>query len=105
MTTTYEIPLSPEPQTFSIQLAGTTYKLTTWWCDAAEQGGWIMDVADKQGNPLINGLPLVTGLDLLSQLTYLNIGGSLVVMGDAQPLAPPTFNDLGQEVHLYFLVP
>jgi predicted Zn-dependent protease with MMP-like domain len=102
--TTYEIPLSPSPQTFSILLVGVLYQLTVRYADAPE-GGWMLDIADQAGNDILNGAPLVTGHDLLEQYDYLGIGGSLAVSTDGDPDAIPTFENLGVQSHLYFTTP
>lgn len=103
MSTPFEIPLTPEPQAFSIALAGVTYNLRVTWNDP--QASWILDIADSSGNPLIQGLSLVTGTDLLGQYGYLNIGGQLVVQTDHDPLAAPTADNLGINSHLFFIAP
>ena len=52
MTTTYEVPLTPDPQTFNIILGITEYALTLYW-NPADEGGWILDIADaKSENPV-----------------------------------------------------
>lgn len=102
--TTYEVPLSAEPQTFTISLAGTVYRLRVVYADVAE-GGWIIDISDVSGNPIVAGIPLVTGHDLLEQYAYLGIGGQLVVATDGDPDAVPTFANLGTTSHLYFITP
>jgi len=104
MATTYEIPLSPTPQTFSILLAGISYQLTVRYTDAP-MGGWLLDIADQNGDNILCGAPLVTGHDLLEQYAYLGIDGQLIVQTDADPDAVPTFNNLGVESHLYFVTP
>lgn len=98
----YEIPLTPVAQKFNITLAGKAYTLTFGWNDA-DQGGWVLDIADSSGVPLINGIPLVTGADLLAQYEYIGIGGSLEVQTDFDLTAPPTFENLGLTSHLFFL--
>jgi hypothetical protein len=103
MATIYEIPLSAAPQSFTAQLAGVSYQLTAQWRNAAE-GCWILDIADAAGNPLVQGIPLVTGCDLLAQYRYLGIGGQLRVQTDNDPDAMPTFDNLGNASHLYFVV-
>lgn len=60
----YVIPLTPEPQRFSIVLAGRELLLAVRWMDAPE-GGWLLDMADAEGVPLVSGIPLVAGCDLL----------------------------------------
>ena len=47
----YVIPLTPEPQRFSIVLAGRELLLAVRWMDAPE-GGWLLDMADAEGVPL-----------------------------------------------------
>lgn len=99
---TYEIPLSPEHQRFAITLAGVEYQLRVTYRDAVE-AGWILDINDSSGSPLVCGIPLITGADLLGQLQYLGIGGQLWVATDGDPDAVPTFDNLGTLSHLYFI--
>lgn len=100
--TPYEIPLSPEPQTLSISLAGKTYFLSLAFNRAGSY--WVLDMADEDRVPLLTGVPLVTGLDLLEQYSYLGIGGSLIVQTDFDADAVPTFENLGVTGRLYFVV-
>lgn len=102
MSSTYEIPLSPEPQTFAIDLAGTTYRLRLVYADV-DQGGWVLDISDVSGNSIVAGIPLVTGHDLLEQYAYLGFGGQLFVATDGDPDLVPTFANLGVTSHLYFV--
>lgn len=95
-----EIPLSPNPQTFSITLGNQGYQLTVVWRDPF---GWYLDIADSAGNPLVQSIPLVTGADLLAQYGYLGINGQLRVQTDNDPDAVPTFENLGKQSHLYFV--
>lgn len=97
----FEIPLSPQPQRFFIPLNGANYQFTVQWRDA-DQGGWVLDIADAQGAPILSGVPLVTGADLLAQFAYLGIGGKLTVSTDYAPDAVPAFTNLGLTSHLYF---
>lgn len=98
----YEIPLSPEPQSFTIQLAGVEYFLALAWNRAASC--WMLDISDADRNPLLLGIPVITGLDLLRQYRYLGFGGSLIVQTDFDADAVPTFENLGTTGRLYFLV-
>ena len=103
MTTTYEVPLTPDPQTFNIILGITEYALTLYW-NPADEGGWILDIADaKSGDALAAGIPLVTGTDLLSPYAYLGFAGQLFVATDGDQDAVPTFENLGDQSHLYFV--
>lgn len=100
MTQTYEIPLSPTPQTFGITLNNVGYQLTVQWRNT-DQGGWFLDIADAQNNPIVSGIAMVTGADLLAQYGYLGLGFTLRVQTDYDLSAPPTFTNLGVTAHLY----
>jgi hypothetical protein len=98
----FEVPLSPSPQVFSIDLNGTSYRLTFTYRDTA-MGGWMMDVATDAGTPLACGLPLVTGANLLGQFEYLNMNGAMVVVTDGDETAIPTFFNLGIQSRLLWV--
>lgn len=101
--TTFLIPLVNTPQAFEIALAGVNYKLTCKWNDA-EQGGWVLDIADADtAVPIVANIPLITGADCLDGLAYLGINGQLIVFTDGDDTAVPTFENLGVESNLYFL--
>lgn len=107
MATTYEIPLSPEPQRFNITLGDVEYQLRLSYQDAPE-GGWLLDIfngSDDPGAPIVSGIPLVTGANLLEQYDYLSFPGELWVTTDADPDAVPTFANLGSAGRLYFVMP
>lgn len=95
----FEIPLTAEPQTFSISLSGVEYRLTVQWRGAA---GWALDIADSSGIAIVQGIPLVTGVNLLDQYGYLELGGVLWCQTTADPDAVPTFDNLGVGSHLYW---
>lgn len=101
MSTAFEIPLSPEAQKFTIQLAGVTYNITVSWC--APAACWVFDIADRLDAPIIQGIPLVTGIDLLQQYAYLQFGGGLMVQTDHNPDAVPTLENLGVTGRVYFV--
>jgi hypothetical protein len=103
MSSTFEIPLTAQPQTFLVSLVGTQYQFTLQWRDATN-GGWVLDIADSSGNALVSGIPLVTGVDLLAQYAYLAFGFELWVQTDAAD-APPTYTNLGTSSHLYCVTP
>jgi hypothetical protein len=99
-----EIPLVIGPQVFNITLNQVAYQLTVVWRDApAMNGGYVLDVADSLGNPIVQGIPLVTGADLLAQYGYLGIGGQLVVQTDYDLNAVPLYGNLGATAHLYWV--
>jgi hypothetical protein len=100
--TTFEIPLIASPQTMTIVLAGVPYQLRVVWNKANQS--WVMDIADTNGVPILQGIPLVTGSDLLEQFGYLKFGGKLLVQTDNAPGAVPNFTNLGSTGHLYFQV-
>lgn len=102
MTTYFEIPLSPEAQTFTIALAGTTYQFSLIW--NVTNASWVIDIADASGNKILCGIPMVTGGDLLEQFGYLGFGFQLLVQTDNDPAAVPTFVNLGTTGHLYAAV-
>ncbi|TDV39524.1 hypothetical protein C7405_101643 [Paraburkholderia caballeronis] len=97
-----EIPLNPAPQTFFITLSGVVFQLTVQYRQAGG-AGWVLDIADRNGNPIIGGIPLVTGVNLLEQYGYLGFTGGLWVQGSDDPDNVPTFDDLGIGSHLYWV--
>lgn len=99
---TFLIPLTNVPQSFLIALGGVNYNLTCKWNDA-DEGGWVLDIADENDNPLAANIPLITGADCLAGLEYLGIEGQLVVFTDGDDTAVPTLENLGVESNLYFL--
>lgn len=100
--TPYEIPLTPEPQTFNISLAGVERQLRVYW--NKPNSCWHFDLSTFDGTPILQGLPMVTGADLLKQYAYLGLGGSIVVQTDFDLDAVPTYDNLGTTGRLYFLV-
>jgi len=99
--TDYLIPLTNQPQEFEITLGGIDYQLTVRW-DDREDAGWMVDIADTNGNPIACSIPFVTGTDLLSGLEYLGINGSFYIYTNGDPFAVPTLDDLGDTSNLYF---
>ena len=101
MSNLFEIPLSPTPQQFVIQLGTTTYQLTFKWNEL--MACWVMDMMDSSGTaPILMGVPMVTGDDLFGQFGYLSLGGELLAQTDQNLAAPPTFSNLGTAGHVYF---
>lgn len=99
----YEIPLRAEPQTFLIDLAGDSYRMTIRWCGA--MAAWVLDLDTPEREAVLHGIPLVTGTDLLGQYEYLGIEGQLRVqtLGDLEAI--PTFENLGTNGVLFFITP
>lgn len=102
-TTYYEIPLTPNAQQFFITLGPTQYVMTLIYRDTIE-GGWVLDIADAAGVPIVQGIPLVTGADLLAAYPDKNFSGKLLVATDGDGSAVPTFANLGTASHVYFAV-
>lgn len=104
--TFYEIPLTGLPQSFPMTLAGNPLNFTFSYRDSQiGMGGWVMDVFDSGGVPILCGVPLVTGHNMLEQYDYLEFGGVLFVSTDGIPDDVPTFTTLGQVPgsHLYWM--
>jgi hypothetical protein len=100
--TVFEIPLIPVPQQLQISLAGVNYMLSVSWCWPIQC--WIMDIAAADtGVAILQGIPLVTGADLLAQYRYLGIPAQMIVQTDHDTLAQPTFDNLGQLSHLFYV--
>jgi len=98
--TDLEIPLRAIPaQSFRIRLNGLYYGMLIYW-DTAPEGGFVLDISDGFGNPLVQGIPLVTGSDLLAQYAYLNFGFKLFIFSAGAPWQPPTQQNLGVTSHL-----
>lgn len=100
----FQIPVTNEPQTFQIALAGIEYSCTCKY-NSAPDAGWVLDFADANTNtPIVANIPLVTGVDLLDGLGYLGFGGKLYVKTDGSDFAVPTLDNLGVDSFLYFEV-
>lgn len=99
----FEIPMAAQAQTFSITLNGKDYVMRTVWGQESE--AWLLDIADANEVPLVQGIPMLTGADLLAQFEYLGIGGALIVQTDSNPDVVPGYDSLGTTGHLYFVTP
>lgn len=98
----WELPLSGTPMRFRMNLAGSTYQFGFQFRDAP-MGGWIMDISNYLGTPIVCGIPLVTGADLMAQYAYLGFPGQIWVRSDGVPDDVPTFNNLGYLSHVYYV--
>lgn len=95
----YIIPLTPEPQSFGITLAGQELRLTVRWLDTIE-AGWALDIFEPENAaPIVCGIPLVAGCNLLDAYGYLDLGGGLWLDSEL----PPTLENLGENVQLCFV--
>lgn len=95
-----EIPLTADNQRFRVSLGEITYNLRVLWRDDA---GWIMDVMDSGGQPLLLGVPLVPDVNLIEQYPELGLSGAMIVMADQGAPEYPTKTNLGVASHLYFV--
>ena len=100
--TVYLIPTIPSPQTLSIALSNVTYNLRFTYQNAGGSG-WMLDISDAINNLIVGGIPLVTGADLLAQYRYLGFVGGLYVTTAGDPLAVPTFTNLGSDANIYYI--
>jgi len=99
----HEIAVTPStPQVFSTTLSGVSYTFRMLWRDN-DEAGWVLDIFDIQGEPLVCGIAVITGFDLLMPYKYLGFTGCLVVLTDGDQYAPPTFESLGDSSHLYYV--
>lgn len=103
MSTVYEVPLSSQPQRFLITLVGVQYQVTLRWNIPSQV--WIINLADANGNAIVNGIPLVTGRDLLEPYGYLDLGFQLFAQTDNATVVPPAYANLGTAGHLFAVVP
>lgn len=100
--TAFEIPFVPsKPQTVTVSLVGVFYRFTVRWNQPANC--WMLDIADSSGDDLATGIAMITGTDLLGPYKYLDIGGQLIAQTDHDTFAVPTFDNLGDTGHLYFV--
>jgi hypothetical protein len=104
MASVYEIPIIAGPQRFTITLSGAILQMRLIYADAPE-GGWVLDIHDRENQPLIDGIPLVPGVNLLDQYDYLTPGGGLYIVTPGEPDKVPQFNDLGNSTKLFWVIP
>lgn len=97
----YEIPLTPQPQKFSIFLGRSQWFITLRWNHQVAH--WVLDFYDSDQVLKLAGLIITTGVDLLGQHQHLGFGGSLLAQSTSDPLEPPGFNTLGGTSHLIFV--
>lgn len=102
MTTLLEIPLIASPQKLTISLNSVVYSLSLKWNTFLDC--WVMDFGLQDGTPILSGVPMVPNVDLFEQYEYLDFGGVLVAANETDD-DPPTFTNLGDTGHLYFITP
>lgn len=97
----YEIPLTPQPQRFSVFLGKAQWFMVLRWNH--QIGHWSLDFYNSKQELVLAGLLLTTGVDLLAQHQHHGFGGSLIAQSSSDPLAPPDFENLGTKAHLIFV--
>lgn len=98
----YEIPLSADPQQFTIRLSGVDYVMRLYYANT-DEGGWTLDFYNANNQPIVCGIPLITGANLLEQYEYHGFGGRLWVQTKSNPNAVPTWDNLGTESFLFWV--
>lgn len=98
---TYRIPLINSQQALTIMLGTIAYRLRVTW--NAPGQAWLLDIADRDGVAIAQGIALTAGADLLGQLEYLGINGALVARVDSDVFTPPDRSNLGSGGSLYFI--
>jgi hypothetical protein len=102
-TEVFKIPLTNTPQKFDLTLSGKNLSIVLQY--NSYMPNWTISLIDRQTQtPLVLQLPLITGANLLEQYGFLEIGGELHVFTDGDPDSIPTFQNLGVESNLYYLV-
>lgn len=101
---TFEFPLSPSAQQMSVPIGDQELTFRFAWADSPD-GGWFMDILRLDGSPLARGLPLTAGENVLQQFDYLGIPGAIYVQTDNDPLAEPTYDNLGLNGRVFFVMP
>lgn len=100
----YEIPLrGGTAQRLKVMLAGKLYTFALAFIDE-EEGGWVLDLGEEGGTPLVSGIALLPGQDLLEPFPELGIGVRLAIVTPGDPNVPPTFAGLGSDSKLLFTV-
>lgn len=79
------------------------YRMTYKW--NAVSACWVVDIADSNDVPVLNGLSMITGADLLEQFAYMGFAGQLIAQTDHDADSVPTFKNLGVNGHLFFATP
>lgn len=100
-TTVYEVPLSPIPQFFSINIGGSDFVLTFTYNNLMKY--WVMDIANAGSVPLVTGIPLITGANLTAKYAYLKLP-SFFTQTTYSPDTPPTLTNLGRDAKLYSVI-
>lgn len=100
----YQIPVTNEPdQKFNITMpingVNTLYKVRLRYNRIANY--WVLTLADKSGNIILDGIPLVAGdppaANIFGQFAYLGIGGMAVVKQGQPSVDSPDDTTLGTQ--------
>lgn len=97
---TYELPLNPYPETFSVSIGNVNYRCQTRWNQ--HLAAWVLSVRDTSNASVLENLPLVPGVDLMGQFQYLEIcKGMAVVLEGTSGGDYPKYSDLGSSAHVF----
>jgi hypothetical protein len=97
----YELPLIAQQQSLRISLGGVYYNISVEWNESSSN--WNINLSDDNGLSILNSIPLLTCANILEQFDYLRLGGNLRITVDSDNTSNPTYNDLGQTSHVYFV--
>jgi hypothetical protein len=76
---------SPVAQSMTVNLTvdGSPLTLNLSVNFSAMAGYWVLDIADRSGNPILSSIPVITGCfpasNILAQYAYLRIGSVIIV--------------------------
>lgn len=97
----FKMPLRNVPQRFGIHLLEQDYFMETSWNDMGQN--WEISLFNESKEPVITDIPLVSGADLLRQHKHL-LPAIMVCYTQGDSNAVPTFENLGKDSNLYFVV-
>jgi len=95
-----EIPVTPGPAKFEIELDGAPYRFRVRYNE--RDLAWYADVLGLDNDVDFKGLKLVPGLDLLGPHAYAELGQMFIFDGE-EIEAEPTFEGLGDRFRLYYI--
>jgi hypothetical protein len=103
VSTTYNIPLAVGAQRLTVDLGDGDYRLRLLYRDA-DEAGWSLDL-DGPRDIAIHGMPMLVGVDLLWQYAYFGIPGQLFVRRTNTGPEIFSYDDMGRNVQLLYVVP
>lgn len=98
----FRIPLTNVPQRFEIELGNNDVIIVSRYNNISKC--WFLDILKSSDEtPLIMNLQVVAGCDLLSQHKHI-IDGAMVAVTDGDTHANPTYENIGAQANLYYVV-